>query len=168
MNVDRKIVISRVFDAPRELVWRVWTDPKHVAQWWGPHGFTNPLCEWNAKQGNSLLVHMRGPAGTPFDMIMPMKGMFLEVIAPERLVFSGTCLDDANGNPQLENLNTVVFEDYNGKTKMTLYVTVIKATPEAAFALAGMEQGWSETLEKLAVELKNITRLENNHEAINN
>lgn len=154
---DHKMVITRIFDAPRELVWQAWTDPKHVAQWWGPHGFTNLLCEWDAKKGNAILVHMRGPANTPFDMIMPMKGMFLEVNAPERLVFSSTCLDDVNGNPQLENLNTIVFEDYNGKTKMTLYVTVVKATPEAAFALAGMEQGWSETLEKLAIELKNIT-----------
>jgi uncharacterized protein YndB with AHSA1/START domain len=156
--IGRELVITRIFDAPRELVWQAWTDPKHVANWWGPNGFTNPLCEWNAKKGSAILIHMRGPAGTPFDMVMPMKGTFLEVIAPEKLVFTGSCLDDANGNPQLENLNTITLEDLNGKTKMTLHVKVIKATPAAAPALEGMEQGWSESFDRLAVELMKIAK----------
>jgi uncharacterized protein YndB with AHSA1/START domain len=65
------LVITRIFDAPRELVWKAWTDPKHVDQWWGPHGFTNPLCEWDARPGVKILVHMRGPKGSPFDFDMP-------------------------------------------------------------------------------------------------
>ena len=81
-KTEPNLIITRIFDAPRTLVWKTWTDPKHIAQWWGPHGFTNPLCEWDARTGGAILVHMRGPAGSAFDMIMPMKGVFREVAAP--------------------------------------------------------------------------------------
>lgn len=143
------LIITRIFDAPRTLVWKTWTDPKHIAQWWGPHGFTNPLCEWDARTGGAILVHMRGPAGSAFDMIMPMKGVFREVTAPGRLVFTATALEDEAGEHQLETLNTITLEEYNGKTRFTLQVNVIKVTPAAAGARAGMEQGWTQSLEKL-------------------
>jgi uncharacterized protein YndB with AHSA1/START domain len=148
------LVITRIFDVPRALVWKAWTDPKLIAQWWGPHGFTNPLCEWDARPGGAILVHMRGPAGSAFDMVLPMKGMFHEVTAPERLVFTSTALEDAAGNPQLETLNTITFEEYNGKTRLTLHAKVVKAMPAAAGAIAGMEQGWSQSLEKLTAFLQ--------------
>jgi uncharacterized protein YndB with AHSA1/START domain len=148
------LVITHIFDAPRALVWKAWTDPKQVAQWWGPHGFTNPLCEWDARPGGAILVHMRGPKGSAFDMVLPMKGMFHEVSTPERLVFTSSALEDAAGNPQLETLNTITFEEYNGKTKLTLQAVVVKSTPAAAGALAGMEQGWTQSLERLAAVLQ--------------
>ncbi|MGA7750014.1 MAG: SRPBCC domain-containing protein [Gallionella sp.] len=147
--IKADLVITRIFDAPRALMWKAWTDPKQVAQWWGPHGFTNPLCEWDARPGGAILVHMRGPAGSAFDMVMPMKGMFHEVTAPKRLVFTSTALEDAAGNPQLETLNTITFEEYNGKTRLTLNAKVVKAMPAAAGAISGMEQGWSQSLERL-------------------
>jgi uncharacterized protein YndB with AHSA1/START domain len=150
------LVITRIFDAPRALVWKAWTDPKQVAQWWGPHGFTNPLCEWDARPGGAILVHMRGPTGSIFDMVMPMKGMFHEVAVPGRLVFTSTALEDAAGKPQLETLNTITFEEYNGKTRLTLHAKVVKAAPAAAGAIAGMEQGWSQSLEKLTAFLEEL------------
>jgi uncharacterized protein YndB with AHSA1/START domain len=153
-KLKHDLVITRIFDAPRALVWKAWTDPKQIEQWWGPHGFTNPLCEWDARPGGTILVHMRGPKGSAFDMVMPMKGVFHEVIAPERLVFTSTALEDATGNPQLETLNTLTFIEHNGKTKLTLQAVVVKSTPAAAGALAGMEQGWSQSLEKLAAHLE--------------
>lgn len=148
-TADRDLVLTRIFDAPRAMVWKAWTDAKQIEQWWGPHGFTNPLCEWDARPGGTILVHMRGPKGSAFDMILPMKGRFHEVVANERLVFTSSAIDDAAGNPQLEMLNTIRFEDYNGKTKITLHAQVIKATPAATGAISGMEQGWSQSLEKL-------------------
>jgi uncharacterized protein YndB with AHSA1/START domain len=148
------LVITRIFDASRELLFKAWTDPKHIAQWWGPHSFTNPLCEWDARPGGAILVHMRGPKGSVFDMVMPMKGMFHEVAAPERLVFTSSALEDETGQPQLEVLNTVTFTEHNGKTRLTLHAKVVKSTPAAAGALAGMEQGWTESLERLAAVLR--------------
>jgi uncharacterized protein YndB with AHSA1/START domain len=148
------LIITRTFDAPRALVWKAWTDAKQIEQWWGPHGFTNPLCEWDARPGGAILVHMRGPAGSQFNFVMPMKGVFHEVVAPERLVFTSTALEDAAGNPQLETLNAITFEEHNGKTTLTLHAKVIKVMPAAAGAVAGMEQGWSQSLEKLAAYLQ--------------
>ena len=65
---DREIVLTRVFDAPRELVFKVWTNPKHVALWWGPHGFSNPFCELDLRPGGAILIHMRGPDGIVYSM----------------------------------------------------------------------------------------------------
>jgi uncharacterized protein YndB with AHSA1/START domain len=58
---EHELVLTRLFDAPRELVWKVWTDPKHVARWWRPHGFTNPVCELDVRPGGALRIHMRRP-----------------------------------------------------------------------------------------------------------
>lgn len=150
------LVLTRIFDAPRELVWKAWTDARQVELWWGPHDFTNPLCEWDARPGGSILVRMRGPEGSQFDFVMPMKGKFHEVVAPERLVFTSSALEDAAGNPQLETLNTVTFTEYDGKTTLTLHAKVVKAAPAAAAAIAGMEQGWSQSLEKLTAYLQEL------------
>src|ERR1700728_3834836 len=61
--VGKEFVITREFDAPRELVFKAWTDPKYLAQWWGPRGFTNPVCEWDARPGREIYVVMRAPNG---------------------------------------------------------------------------------------------------------
>jgi uncharacterized protein YndB with AHSA1/START domain len=65
---EQELVLTRVFDAPRELVFKVWTDPKHLARWWGPRGFTNPVCELDLRPGGAILIHMRGPDGTVYPM----------------------------------------------------------------------------------------------------
>jgi uncharacterized protein YndB with AHSA1/START domain len=80
---------------------------------------------------------------------MPMKGRFREAAAPERLVFTSCAFDDEAGHAQLEVRNTVTFEEYNGKTKLTLHAKVIKSSPAVTGALSGMEQGWSQSLERL-------------------
>jgi uncharacterized protein YndB with AHSA1/START domain len=61
--LERELVITRVFDAPRELVWKAWTDPKHVAQWRGPKDCTNPVCELDVRPGGAILIHMQVPDG---------------------------------------------------------------------------------------------------------
>jgi uncharacterized protein YndB with AHSA1/START domain len=141
-------VLTRVFDAPRELVWKVWTDPKHVARWWGPHGFTNPVCELDVRPGGAIRIHMRGPDGT----VYPMTGVYLEVIEPERIVFTSATLG-TDGNPMFEVLTTVTFAEQGGKTKQILHARVIKMTAQAAPYLKDMEAGWTQSLERLAESL---------------
>ena len=63
---DHELTVTRVFDAPRELVFTMWTDPEHMAQWWGPQGFTNPVCEMDVRVGGAIRIHMRGPDGDFF------------------------------------------------------------------------------------------------------
>jgi uncharacterized protein YndB with AHSA1/START domain len=145
----RELHITRIFDAPRDLMFKVWTDPKHVAQWWGPKYFTNPVCEMDVRPGGALLIHMQGPDG----VIYPMKGVFNEVVVPERLVFTAEALAGEAGEPMLEDVTTVTFEEVDGKTLLTVHAIVTKSTPEAEGALDGMEQGWNEQLDKLAEHL---------------
>lgn len=144
-NEGQELVLTRVFDASRELVFKVWTDPKHVARWWGPHRFTNPLCELDLRPGGAILIHMRGPDGT----IYPMTGVYQEIVRPERLVFTSAALD-SDGNPMFEILTTVTLAEEGGKTKQILRARVIKKTAQAAPYLAGMEAGWTQSLERLA------------------
>lgn len=142
------LVITRVFDAPRELVFKAWTDPKHVAQWWGPHGFTNPVCELDVRPGGAIRIHMRGPDGT----IYPMTGVYQEIVEPERLVFTSAALDE-KGNSLFEVLNTMSFAERGGKTTLTLHARVVKTTAKAAPYLEGMSEGWKQSIERLEAHL---------------
>ncbi len=148
---ERPLVITRVFDAPRSLVFKAWTDPKHVAQWWGPHGFTNPVCELDVRPGGAIRIDMRGPDGT----VYPMTGVYQEIVEPERLVFTSAALDET-AHPLLEVLNTVTFAEQGGKTTLTLQARVVKATAKAAPYLEGMEAGWTQSLERLESYLANV------------
>jgi uncharacterized protein YndB with AHSA1/START domain len=148
-ETGRKLVLTRTFQAPRSLVFKVWTDPKHLAQWWGPHGFTNPVCEVEVRPGGDIRIDMTGPDG----VVYPMNGVFHEIVEPERLVFTATAHQDKEGRPGLEVLNTVTFVEHEGGTTLTLEAVVKKAAPEAARALEGMEVGWTQSLERLAAQL---------------
>ena len=133
-----------MFDAPRELVFKAWTDPERLKRWWGPKNFTNPVCEIDLRPGGAIRIHMRGPDGT----VYPMTGVFQEIVEPERLVFTSAALDQ-EGNPPFEVLNTVTFAEQGGKATQTLQARVVKRTAKAAPYLAGMEAGWTQTLERL-------------------
>lgn len=147
----RELVLKRVFDAPRELVWKVWTDPAHLAQWWGPKGFTNPRCEWDARPGGAIDIDMRAPDG----VVYPMSGVVKEVAPPERLVFVCSALDE-KGNSMFEVLNTVTLKEQHGKTSLTLEARVISVTERAPQHLKGMEMGWSMSLDRLAEYLARV------------
>src|ERR1044071_1331635 len=81
---ERELVISRLFDAPREMVWAAWTDPKQVVKWWGPNGFTTTIHEMDVRPGGVMRHTMHGPDGTDY----PNKSTFLEVKPPELLRYS--------------------------------------------------------------------------------
>jgi|SRR5579862_1613266 len=138
------LVITRTFDAPRELVFKAWTDPRQVQQWWGPNGFTNPRCEVDARPGGEIRIDMRAPDG----MVYPMKAVFEELREPERIVFMSSALD-ADGNSMFDIRNTVTFSERRGKTELTLLAQVIQATSVAPQYLKGMEMGWNQSLDRL-------------------
>jgi uncharacterized protein YndB with AHSA1/START domain len=146
----QELITTRIFNAPRELVFKAWTDPERLKRWWGPKGFTNPVCEADVRPGGAIRIHMRAPDG----VVYPMTGVFHETVSPERLVFTSSALDK-NGDPLFEVLNTVTFADEAGKTKLTVHASVSNVKAEAARHLAGMEMGWSMSLDRLAVEVEN-------------
>src|ERR1700761_2916603 len=106
---EREVTITRVFDAPRALVFAAWTDARHLAQWWGPKGFTNPVCTIDARVGGALRIHMRAPDGN----VYPMKGEIREIGPAERLVFPNNSLE-ADDNAIIDGFTTVTFAEENG------------------------------------------------------
>ena len=109
------LVIERIFDAPRELVFKAWTDPKHLVRWLGPRGFTGTVIEMDARPGGRYRLHMRSEDGEQYWQ----QGVFREVREPDRFV--RTCAwTDADGNPTgPETIMTVTLEEHHGKTKLT-------------------------------------------------
>lgn len=141
----REITITRIFNAPRELVFKTWTEAEHLAKWWGPKDYTTPVCEVDLRPGGRIRLTMQGPDGE----LLPSNGYFREIDPPKRLVFITTGFELPSGEAQLEVINTATFEDLGGKTKMTLHAAVIRMTPDLEWAVGGMNQGWSESLDKL-------------------
>src|SRR5436853_2891112 len=111
----RELTLTRVLDAPRELVFRMWTDPQHVAKWWGPTGFTNPVCEMDVRPGGALRIVMRAPDGADY----PMIGTYGEVTPPERLAFTNSAVY-ADGDALLDGLTIVTFAERSGKAELTV------------------------------------------------
>ena len=160
---DREFVITRVFDAPRALMFKVWTEPKHVAQWWGPHQFTNPICEMDVRPGGAFRIVMRGPDGSDH----PARGHYREVTPPERLVFTldhselsdewhdmvNPGRDKSKGKPALLAVTTVTFLENDGKTTLTIQMQFESDAIRDAFLKIGMTEGWSQSLERLGAEL---------------
>jgi uncharacterized protein YndB with AHSA1/START domain len=140
----RELTLVRVYDAPRALVFKAFTDPVHLARWWGPLGFTTPVCEFDARPGGALRIHMCAPDGS----VHVTQGEVREIVPPERFSFSIALLED-DGSIRLENLTTVTLVEHAGKTELTLHVRVLQATAAAAPNLAGMRTGWSQSLERL-------------------
>ena len=89
---DREIIMTRAFAAPRELVWKAWTNPKHIKAWWGPNGFTTTNLEVDVRPGGVWRFIMHGPDGTDY----PNKIVYAEIVMPERLVYDHG--GDGNGN----------------------------------------------------------------------
>jgi uncharacterized protein YndB with AHSA1/START domain len=150
--VGQQFVITREFSAPRELVFKACTEAKHLAQWWGPTGFSTPVCEWDVRPGGKINVVMRSPDGEDY----PMGGEVREVVPPERLV-TMTGLTDADGKFVFQFLHTMTLEERAGKTKLTMHSRVIMATPDAAQYIGGFEEGMTLTLGRLAEHLERKT-----------
>jgi uncharacterized protein YndB with AHSA1/START domain len=151
-HAQRDVVVTRTFNAPRSLVFKMWTDPKHLAQWWGPHQFTNPVCEVDLRPGGKLHIVMRGPKGTPYDSDFPMSGTFEDIVPPERLVFRSIA-QDGQGNAAIDCLTTVTFAEHDGKTTLTVSERGVALTPIGAQMIQGMEIGLTQTIDKLEAHI---------------
>jgi uncharacterized protein YndB with AHSA1/START domain len=143
-TADREIVLTRVYDAPRELVWTAWTDPKHMANWWGPNGFTTTVTEWNVRAGGVCRYVMHGPDGRDYNN----RVIYYEVVRPERLVYS---IGNDNESEPVSFRATVTFEDEGGKTRLTLH-TVFPTAEERERVVReyGAIEGGKQTLARLA------------------
>jgi uncharacterized protein YndB with AHSA1/START domain len=142
MPSDREMVITRVFDAPRSLVFEAWTNPEHVPHWMvGPEGWSMPVCEIDLRPGGVWHFGWRHSDGTE----MAMRGVYREIVPPERLVTT-----ESWGGDWPETLNTVALSEEDGKTTVT--ITVLYPSQEARDAAlgTGMEQGMSLSFDRLA------------------
>lgn len=160
-NDLQEFVITRVFDAPRELVWKAFTEPQRMKEWWGPKGVTITRSEMDLRPGGSYHYAMRTPDGNT----MWGKFVYREITPPSRMVFVSSFSDEAGGvtrHPMaptwpLEMLSIFSFEEEGGKTRFTVRWSPLNASEEerAAFAAghASMQQGWGGTLDKLAAFL---------------
>ncbi|MEO8193813.1 MAG: SRPBCC domain-containing protein [Gemmatimonadales bacterium] len=137
---ENELVITRVFDAPRALVWKAWTDAEELKQWSAPKGFTLPVNEGDLRPGGKWRSCMRKPDGTE----LWLGGVYREIVEPERLVFTHAW-DDENGKPGPETVVTVIFSERGGKTEMNFR--------QAGFASAdsrdGHAEGWGECFDRL-------------------
>ena len=140
---ERELTITRTFAAPRSLVFAAWTDARHLAQWWGPHGYTAPVCEIDPRVGGKFRIHMRAPDGTTHCL----EGVIRDIVAPERLVIENAV--DMAGRRMLEGLITVTFAERDGKTTMTVHARAAAVADEARSWLDGMNEGWGQTIERL-------------------
>ncbi|MCW3083463.1 MAG: hypothetical protein JWP12_829 [Bacteroidetes bacterium] len=146
----RELVISRTLNAPRELVWKAWTSPEHLINWWGPTGFTNTFKEISIKPGGVWLFTMHGPDGTDY----PNRIIFKEVVKPERLAYAHDSGED--NDPQLFNV-VVTFEKAGDKTNLTM--KSIFASVEALKLVVdqyGAIEGGNQTIDRLEAALKEM------------
>lgn len=152
----REIVLTRVFDAPRNRVFKAWTEPEHLMRWWAPEGCTTPSCKVDLRPGGRFHYCMRTPDGKDIWGI----GIYREIVEPERIVYMDS-FADAKGSPvppthygmsadhPAETLVTATFAELGAKTKVTLR----HSFPEAVKERKETEQGWSQMLDRLAEHL---------------
>jgi uncharacterized protein YndB with AHSA1/START domain len=152
-----ELTITRVFDAPRERVWRAWTEPGQVMRWWGPEGYTSPACRIDLREGGSYLFCMRSPEGHDYWST----GTYREIVPLERLVCTDSFADEQGKvvpashygieeDFPLELQVTVTFEQRDGKTAMTLRHTGFPSGPVAEMTT----EGWNQSLDKLAAAVR--------------
>ncbi len=153
---ERALVITRVFDAPREAVWRAWTEPERFMRWWGPQGFTSPFCTIDLRVGGRYLACMRSPDGKDYWST----GVYREIVPPARLVYTDNFADERGnvvpashygmpGDVPLDMLVTVTLEERGGKTTLTLTHAGLPAGERDGAGL-----GWNQSFDKLAEALE--------------
>lgn len=157
------LLLTRVFNAPRELVFKVWTDPEHFGKWWGPQGFSLDVIRMDVRPGGMFLGCQKSPDGT---QAMWGKFVYQEVVVPEKLVFIQS-FSDENGNTvrapfnahwPLEIMNIITLEETDGKTTLTMQGGPVNATAEEQAAFDEMapmvKQGFGGTFDQLAEYLE--------------
>ena len=145
---DRELVLTRILNAPRELVWKAWTDPKHLINWFGPKGYTNTFHEIDIKPGGVWKFTMHGPDGTDYPNLV----VFDKIVKPDYITYTHGTFDE----PEAFRVKVSFEEVEVGKTRITmrsLFPTV--EAVEAVKKFGAVELGYT-TLDKLEEELKKI------------
>lgn len=163
---DKQIVISRVFDAPKEKVWEAWTTPEMVKKWWGPKDFYAPSIEIDFRVGGKYIYAMHGPKGTQFDKDMYSAGIYREIVPMEKLVVTDYFSDEKGNKMSAQEQGlpvgmpsemevVVKFEEIeSGKTRLSIIYSADNQEMYDAMVKSGMQEGWSTSLDKLAETLK--------------
>jgi uncharacterized protein YndB with AHSA1/START domain len=147
----RSIIGTRVFDAPRELVWSVWTDPKHLAQWWGPNGFSTTTSAFDMRPGGVWRFVMHGPDGRDYENRIT----FDEIVKPERIAYHHGGGDDVE---PVQFRTTVTFDDLGAKTRVTLRGVFASAEERARVIREyGADKGLAQTLARLGAYVEGLT-----------
>lgn len=146
---EREIIITRVFNAPRDLVFKAWTEPERIAQWWGPRGFTTRVEQMDFRPGGAWRYVMISPDGTEY----PSKGVFSEIVPPEKIVSSDE-FDEGfekviNADLPSSMETTTIFEDLSGKTKLTIKITHKSIEDRRKHEDMGVIAGWNESFDCL-------------------
>lgn len=153
---DREIVITRVFNAPRELVYKAWTEPKHIEQWYGPKGFTTRVTEMDLRPDGRWCYIMIGPDGTEY----PSKGVFREIVPPERLVATDEFGEGIEKVLTVDlpkgMVTTATFEDLGGKTRLTIQVMHDTVSDRRKHEEMGVVAGWNSSLDCLEEALQSM------------
>lgn len=144
----RELVIERVFNAPRELVFEVWTKPEHLVKWWGPSEFTLPHCTADFRVGGAYRFCMRSPEGVNYWV----SGRYQEIVPPELIRFSWV-REDESGKIWCRNSVSVTFEDENGKTRFRLHQKLFETT-EYCEQHRG---GWTQCIDRLAEYVEKLS-----------
>ena len=141
----RELIITRLIHAPRARIFRAWTDPAQLAQWWGPEGFTTPVCEMDPRPGGIFRTVMRAPDGSEY----PTAGVFLEVVEPERIVFTDAYTVGwvPTAQPFMTAITTL--EDEGGHTRYTARARHWTVADRERHEQMGFYQGWGSSLERL-------------------
>ena len=144
-RTDREVIYTRVFDAPRELVWTAWSDPRHIGQWWGPNGFTTTTYSMDFEPGGVWRFVMHGTDGTDYQN----KVVYLEIVKPERLVFKHSGVEE--DTESVSHQTTVTFAAEGNKTKLTMRVLFASAEElKRVVETYGAIEGGKQTLGRLA------------------
>ena len=146
---EHTVVLTRVFEAPRERVFACWTHAEHLQHWFGPKGFTIHSCETDPRPGGVFRLCMRAPDGKDYWV----RGRFREMDFPHRLVIDCSA-DNDKGVEQLQEVIDVTFTESAGKTTVALNATARGPSDEAAAMLKGMDKGWAQTVDRLGAHLK--------------
>ncbi|MBF2047013.1 MAG: SRPBCC domain-containing protein [Elainella sp. C42_A2020_010] len=141
---ERELTITRIFDAPRSLVFQVWTQPEHFARWLGPKDFTTTFCQMDVRLGGTYRACIQSPEGTNHWM----QGIYQEIVEPERLVFT-FAWEDEQGKPKHQTLVTVTLTEQGRKTLMTFHQAIF----ESVESRNSHQTGWTECFDRLEVYL---------------
>lgn len=148
VKTEYELVIARLIDAPRSRVFQAWTDPHELVCWWGPNGFTTPVCELDVRPGGGFSMAVCDPEGE----LYPIRGIYREVVLHERLAYSDDWAPEV-GLSQTSHV-TVDFNDQAGKTLLKVHAHFESPEARDTMEQQGLIEGWLEGLERLERHLK--------------